>query len=1023
MSTSTDWPPWGDGRSGPIARLLHSSTLAVRHLVVDRTPFAPQYEWLVERSRRIWWRMQSRVEAAESLGTPAPADAYDQWLEVNAWNHRALEHLRSRLDASCGQLPRLSVVMPVFDPEADFLERALQSVAAQVYGNWELCVADDHSHRRSIRATLRRWAVRDRRVRLAFRSENGNISAASNTAASLATGEFLLFLDHDDELHPAALGEVALYLAEHPDTDFMYSDDDKIDRRGRRFAPQFKPDWSPELLLSYMYLSHLCAVRRRLFEELGGFRLGFEGSQDHDFALRATEASRQVGHLPLVLYHWRSVPRSTASRGSAKSNGFSAGQRAVEEALARRNVGARVHRPRWAVDGDVGIFECEFPDQGPSVTIVIPTRNQPELLQRCLSSLIKTTYRNYEVVVVDNGSNQQEAIALLRTLPHRVLRIPSPHGRFNFAAVVNRAVADVGSEFVVLLNDDTEVIAPRWLSQMVGWGQVPGVGAVGAKLVFPDGRIQHAGVVRGVHHGLPGHAFKLWPPGNNGYLSYVQVARNCSAVTAACMLTPRRLFREMGGLDEVTFGVAYNDADYCLRLEAKGYRSVYCPSAELIHREGASRGHADEPREQAAFRKKYPERTDRFYSPHLALENAQWEIRPRRWFQDGTDDVRVLAWSQALDLTGAPLHQFELVVALRDRGAALPSAVSVADGPLRHDYVREGIPLSLRSHPLAAVHDAEQYERAIAALADELRGQDCDVIYANTLDSFFVVEAAHRARIPSVWNLHESEPVDRYFLGQELWLKRRVEACFRWPYRLIYVSDASRAVFASLDRCRRATVIHNALEPRRLERAARSWTRLDARASLNIEVDDVAVFALGTVCERKGQHDLVHAVRCLPADVAGRIRYFIVGDRALPYGQELRGLVACLPPDLRERVSVVPETPLTAQYYRAADIFVCCSRVESFPRVILEAMSYELPIVTTPVFGIPEQVREGRNALFYTPGAAEELADRLRRLAEDAELRGRLGANARYVLDSLGTFDEVAEQYGQIMREAYLAGG
>jgi GT2 family glycosyltransferase len=1015
----SDWPPWGDGRASVFGRLLHVSTLAARHAIVGHTPFGPQYEWLVARSRNTWRWMWAEDAAPLGVALPAPVDPYEAWLAVNAWNAHAAEHLRSRLVAAKGRLPTLSVVMPVFDPEPEVLERALESVAAQFHGAWELCVADDGSRAPAVRETLERWRSRDPRVRVAWRSERGNISLATNTAASLATGEFLVFLDHDDELHPAALGEVADYLAENPAADVLYSDDDKIDRRGRRYAPQFKPSWSPELLLSHMYVSHLLVVRRRLFEALGGFREGFEGAQDHDFALRATEVARSVGHLPLVLYHWRSVPGSTATAGSAKRNGFAAGRRAVEEALARRGVAGRVARPSWAVAGDLGIFECEFPDHGPPVTVLIPTRNQPALLKKCLFSLMKTSYRDHQVVIVDNGSDEPEALRLLRAVPHRVLRIPSPNGRFNFAAIINRAVAQVGGEFLLLLNDDTEVLSPRWLSQMIGWARMPGVGAVGARLLFPDGRIQHAGVLRGVHHGLPGHAFKLWPASDNGYLSSARVPRNCSAVTAACMLTPRQLFLEMGGLDEASFGVSYNDTDYCLRLAERGYRSVYCPSAELLHREGTSRGFTDEPREAAAFRKKYPGRRDAFYSPHLSLDDAQWTIRPRRWVRGGLGGLRVLMWGQAFDLTGAPLHQLELAMALKASGFS-PSVVSAADGPLRARFEEEGIPVSAWPHPLNEVRDGGLYPQAVRALSVTFRALAPDVVHANTLDCFYAVEAAHQAGIPCVWNLHESEPVERHFRDRAPWLAARARACFRLPYRLVFVSDASRAVYAELDTHGRSLVIHNALRPQ--DPAAAVASREQCRRSLGIVPDDLAILTVGTVCERKGQHDLVHAARRLPPEVGRRLRWFIVGDRGLPYGRELHDLVAALPACLRDTISVVPETPDTGRFYRAADVFVCSSRVESYPRVILEAMFHGLPVVSTPVFGIREQLQDSVNGLFYAPGAVEELADRIHRLVEDAELRRHLAGNARPVLEALGTFEEMAEQYGEVLREAFLAG-
>ena len=292
---------------------------------------------------------------------PQPIDRYDAWLSVNQWNERSRNYLISRLESCQEALPKISVVMPVYNPQVEFLSSAIASVFNQVYQNWELCIADDCSTDLKVIETLKNWATKDSRIQITFRKENGNISAATNSATELATGDIILFLDNDDELTPDALGEVALYFATHPATDFLYSDDDKIDTKGRRFSPQFKPEWSPELLLSYMYLGHLCAVKKQIFEQVGGMRLGFEGSQDYDFALRATEICRHVAHLPLVLYHWRTAPGSTAISGAAKPASFAAGQKAIQDALNRQKINGNVAQHSWAIQENFGNICSGFP--------------------------------------------------------------------------------------------------------------------------------------------------------------------------------------------------------------------------------------------------------------------------------------------------------------------------------------------------------------------------------------------------------------------------------------------------------------------------------------------------------------------------------------------------------------------------------------------------------------------------------------------------------------------------------------
>ena len=1008
------------------------------------------------------YRQQKQFTAPGELLPPAgfvvpqPIDRYDAWLEVNQWNDRARDYLISRLKSCREPLPKISVVMPVYNPQIDFLESAIDSVINQVYPNWELCIADDCSTDLTVAESLKSWGQKDDRIRITFRTENGNISAATNSAAALATGDIILFLDNDDELTPDALGEVALYFAAHPATDFLYSDDDKIDTKGRRFAPQFKPEWSPELLLSYMYLGHLCAVRRHIFEEIGGLRIGFEGSQDYDFALRATEISRHVAHLPLVLYHWRTAPGSTAISGAAKPASFSAGQKAIQDALNRRQINGNVAQHAWAIKENLGIFAQDFPDNGPSVTVIIPTKNQLQLLKSCLDSLETTTYKNYQVAVIDNESDDPKTLEYLKQLNCQVLHIKNPGGKFSFAAINNRAVEQVDSEYVLFLNNDTEVINPRWLSQMVGYAQIPAVGAVGARLLYPDGRIQHAGVIHGLHHGLAGHAFKLMDKNNRGYLSQAMVTRNYSAVTAACTITPRQLFLELGGFDEENFAVAYNDVDYGYRLLERGYRCVYCPDAELLHKEGTSRGFTDNPQEVAAFRRKYAGKNDSFYSPHLSLEDEYFHIQPRRVFmkeegsatsnvRDVTDvtdvtdkeerkfsdsgwleaeaenlihPIKVLMCSNSLDFTGAPLHQYEIAVKLAAEGVVKPIVLCTTDGPLRQAYEQQGIEVIVRDNPLEHIYQRDAYDEAIRSFSTEIASLKVDAIYANTLENFFVVDAARQLGIPTVWNVHESEPWQTYFnrFGSEI--AARALECFRFPYKVIFVADATRDRYLPLNSHHNFTVIHNGLDLSKLENLDNSEL---ARKTLGVAAEDVVILLLGTVCERKGQQDLVKALSLLPDKWHNKIRCFIVGDRPSIYSNKLADLVGELPAELRQRVTVVPETGETVKYYKAADIFVCTSRVESFPRVILEAMACDLPIVTSPVFGIKEQVRPGINGLFYTPDRPDELVAALISLLEDKSLRQQLADNAKYVLDSLNTFEEMTQAYAEIFCEAYFS--
>lgn len=952
-----------------------------------------------------------------------PVERYQAWQAVNLWDNRTVASLKERINKRNGRLPLISVIMPVYNPPVLFLDKAISTVINQVYDNWELYIVDDCSATSDVKSTIEKWARFDKRVKYKFLDKNVNISMATNYGVGMASGEYLIFLDHDDELTPDALGEVVLYLRDHPETDVLYSDDDKITPDGTRYGPQFKPDWSPELLLSYMYFSHIFVVRRSLYQSTGGMRTGFEGSQDYDLALRVTEKARHVGHIPKVLYHWRSLPSSTASSGTAKPESFEAGRRAVQEALSRRGINAKAYRPDFAVYGELGLFGHEFQDNGPDVTILVPTRNNLKILRNCLESLQKTTYRNYEVIVVDNESDDPETISYLKTLPHKVIRISNPYDTFNFAAINNRAANLVTSPYILFLNDDTEIKTPRWLSQMMGYAQISGVGAVGAKLLFPDGRIQHAGIIHGLYHGLAGPAFKSTSGLDHGYLSYASVVRNYSAVTAACMLTSRDLFLKFSGFNEKLFAVAYNDVDYCYRLIANGYRCVYCPDAVLTHREGYSRGFKDNPGEIANFRKAYRGFKDPYYSPYLSLASERFEIIPRRLSTGQNNRIPALMVSHNLKWEGAPYSQYQLTLALKKMGVIDPIVFCQEDGPLRKAYEESGIYVDIDINLAIGALSIKEYNRRLNQLSQKIVQWGIRLVYANTLLTFYAIDAAKQVGLPSIWNPRESEPWQRHFNNFGAQIAKRALECFQFPYRIIFVSDSTRDAYMSLNTHHNFTVIPNGLDLSMVEQALSDWPRDRARAILNVGKDEVAILLMGTVTPRKGQHDLPLALSKLPANFYKKIQCFIVGDRPCEYSQKLSRIVRELPGDLQARITIIPETSEVACYYRTADIFVCTSRIESYPRVILEAMAHGLPIITTPVFGIREQVREGVNALFYTPGNITELAERIELLIANRELRGSLAANSRHVLDGLPDYEDMVKAYAEIFSEAGLSGG
>lgn len=561
------------------------------------------------------------------------AGGYLKWLELfNPPKRRSSKRKHSHVAHQDGA-PLISVVLPVYNTRQDLLERCMESVIGQTYVNWELCIADDASPDPRVRECLQGYARNDARIKLVLRQCNGHISAATNSALGIVSGSHVAFLDHDDELSPDALEEVVRAIRSHPGAKLFYSDEDKIDEGGRRFDPHFKPGWNPELLRSQNYICHLLVVEAALLEQVGGVRHGFEGSQDHDLVLRCTEVldADQICHIPKVLYHWRAIPGSTAMGSDQKSYASEAGRRAVQEHLQRtRRMGTvEIVAP--------GCYRSclALPAPVPKVSIVIPTRDRAALLSTCVQSVIDgTDYPDFEIIVVDNGSRDDDALALLRDLREkqgvRVLDYPID---FNFSAIVNHGVRHAEGEVLCLLNNDTEVINPAWLNELVARAMQRDAGAIGAMLYYPDDTIQHAGVVLGLG-GVAGHIHTRMGRGAPGYMARAWVAQNMSAVTAACMAVRKEVFEEVGGFDEA-LPVAFNDIDFCLRLLQAGYRNVWTPYAELYHHESASRGSEDSPEKRQRFAAEVHAmkwrwgdvlHDDPAYNPNLTLDQGDYGL-------------------------------------------------------------------------------------------------------------------------------------------------------------------------------------------------------------------------------------------------------------------------------------------------------------------------------------------------------------------------------------------------------------
>ncbi|MCI9185295.1 MAG: glycosyltransferase family 2 protein [Lachnospiraceae bacterium] len=560
---------------------------------------------------------------------------YKEWYSLTKPSPEELARQRREGVAS---RPLISVVIPAYKTPEKYLREMMDSILAQTYENWEVCVANGSPKGEggAVEKVMGQYAGKDSRFRCKNLGENLGISGNTNAAIEMANGDYILLADHDDTLPEHALYEVAAAINAHPDCQVIYSDEDKLDMDGGAlFDPHFKPDFNPDLLTSVNYICHLLVVRRDLLEQVGGFCHEFDGAQDYDFIFRCTEAAKEIYHIPKVLYHWRCHQDSTASNPQSKLYAFEAGSRAIMAHYRRCGIPAE----KVEKGVDYGIYHTTFRIQGdPLVSVVIPNKDHVKDLDLCLRSILnQATYRNLEFIIIENNSTHKETFAYYDAIQKEFpqVRVVVWKREFNYSAINNYGATFAKGQYLLFLNNDTELMEPRIFEEMLGFCQREEVGAVGARLLYQDDTIQHAGVVVGFG-GIAGHTFIGLHKAENSYFHRAMCAQDYSAVTAACMMTKAELFRQVGGFTE-ELAVAFNDIDYCMKVRAAGRLVVYAPYALMYHYESKSRGLEDTPekvarfhREIAIFSRRWPEilaKGDPYYNPNLTLRKSNFALR------------------------------------------------------------------------------------------------------------------------------------------------------------------------------------------------------------------------------------------------------------------------------------------------------------------------------------------------------------------------------------------------------------
>lgn len=515
----------------------------------------------------------------ESFYDPYDSFEYNEWLKKQK---DLIEKVKLKYS------PKISIIIPIYNVKAKFLDKCIESVLNQSYTNWELCLINDASTNNETNECLNKYLNIDSRIIIKNRKKNGNISVATNDGIEMSSGEYIAFLDNDDELDPNALLHVAKELNDNKKIELIYTDEDKIDENGKRFDPFFKPDWSPDTFLSYNYICHFVVVKKSLIDKIGKLRTEYDGCQDYDFLLRATEKTQNIYHIPKILYHWRAIDSSTAKDLNNKKEISIKSKKLLQETLERRKINATVN-----ITNENNYYIKYKLEKNYKVSIIIPTKDHIELLTRCIDSIInKTDYKNYEIIIVNNNSSEKETFEKLNEYKkNKKIKIIDMNCEFNYSFLNNEAVKSSTGEYLVLLNNDTEIISENWLTEMLSYASQSHIGTVGVKLLYDDNTIQHGGIILGLG-GVAGHAFINENRNYSGPYSTLQVVRNVGGNTAACLMINKEKYTSVKGLDE-KIKVAFNDVDFNLKMLDKGYYNVFLPNIEIYHYESKSRGLED----------------------------------------------------------------------------------------------------------------------------------------------------------------------------------------------------------------------------------------------------------------------------------------------------------------------------------------------------------------------------------------------------------------------------------------------
>ncbi len=975
-----------------------------------------------------------RDESPEPLpwfGWQARGD-YESWLAHNPLAPKLREVLQqsaARLNDKPG--PGFALVVDAGSAAPGHVARLLDSLRYQIYPRWSLALVQPADAPAALAAELARLAASDLRVRV-VPAADANRAGALNAAAHTLGEDWLAFPDSAGRLAPTALLFAAETIDQSPAAELVFTDEDRMTDAGARSDPRFKSGWNPALVLSGEQPGHLLLMHRRLFVRAGEFSPDYAPALVFDLNLRVAEnvPPAQVRHVDAICFHAPEPPPAYPA-GHPLVDMM---RHALEAAIVRRGLPARAFQPAFAQKRESLhhqlYWDASVLAKNP-VTIVIPTRDRSELLERCLDALLLTVdWRHVKLLIVDDFTRDEKAARLLRFLPTRsefqcrVIRPEvDPMLPFNYSQLVNAALPHVDTPLVLHLNNDVDALRPGWIEAMAGWFALPDVGAVGAKLLFPNDHLNHAGVAVGPHHGLADVPLAGLRADSDEFYELHKLARDVTAVTGACLMTRTALYREFGGFDAQQFRVTYNDVDYCLRLQAAGHRVIYAPQAELWHWGSASRGTTYYEQEHVAFLRKYAGYVDPHFPRQLYLVTGMLNLDTYRYeYAARLGQLHLLLVTHNLNFEGAPLFLLEYAAHMVRTEGFTVDVLAAEDGPLRPAYEALGLKITLVDrHPLHGARDDREFAEQLEIMRAKVDFEGVDVVVCNTVACWWGVHLAAAAGKPSLLYVHESASIKRFFSKMLHRHRHHVaRGAFRQATRVGFLCRSTRSYFEEFDDYDNYRFVSSWIDLPRIEAFKRTHTRSELRQRHGYAEDETIIANIGTVCERKGQHIFIRTIDTFLRHYAGggKYRFLLVGGRPGEYQDSLIRDMEML--GIAAQVDIVTETRDAYDFFLLSDLFVCTSYEESFPRVLLEAMAFELPIVSTSVHGIPEMVTHRFEANLVEPGEPVKFAQVMKACLEKMKNGTSTAPMGYSKVVRAYDIDRVLPKHADLAREAVL---